>query len=769
MTDYTYNTGNPIGSTDVRDGVDNLKSFDVLLNSTDDTYQDRMGNTVPTAKGAIKRLGPVVVAWTFTTGGTLNYPNEAALNPADGNYYGWAGAFPKAVAPGTDPTLPGSGYVPRTDAALRAGLLAGPCATRDGEIALSSIVSIVDFDGVDDFNGTTGTNNKSAFANAITYLNSIGGGDLVLPRRGTGIYWINGDDPTQVTAGIRLVPAEGVSLRLVYSGGAANSPLVNTSLKSSRQLLIYFANFGFTSYVGANVQRELGGTLPTVNNGDGVFSSPTSLSGGGFAVIALSDPSTPITPTAATSDTVSFAGAGVARCAIRQVVPGEEYFALMSSPSAGIFFAGVITAKGYAYVAQDSGTQDVKIVDGTIGLPVVIQGIPYSHTMNQQRDNFNNALVSVKVTSARSFSVLVNGLVVYSYTTRSSILSVAFGSENINDTVAVSQMSIVRGAKSFGGSKPLRIVMCGDSITDNSVQYSHAKYLQMMLGSAGISVAAINNIAVAGQMAAQQYANLQTIVAGYDVCCIQVGVNDIQGATDFSAFSTTIQNMIAYCKSVGMQPIVAIPTAFYSQAEAIANGQPGGQNTSNNASMHIYRALLIRAVAAAGGLLNLETMKAYGAMTAKWLSVAPYSVSDHIVADNIHPTPYGSMMIAQGWARSIIGWLIRPDSTQSEAFEPIPTNWLSDGFGLTEKPTIRGREFKGMLSLHDTLVSDGAVAFTLPPAFKVPTVTIKPVPALNASGLPVGVCSMYVGADGKVYFFALPANTTRVQLDGVII
>lgn len=119
MTDYTYSTGNPIGSTDVRDGVDNLKSFDVLLNSTDDAYQDRLGNTVPTAAGAIKALGPVVTTWTFTTGGTLTYPNEAALNPVDGNYYGWTGDFPKVVAPGTDPTLPGSGYVPRTDVVLR--------------------------------------------------------------------------------------------------------------------------------------------------------------------------------------------------------------------------------------------------------------------------------------------------------------------------------------------------------------------------------------------------------------------------------------------------------------------------------------------------------------------------------------------------------------------------------------------------------------------------------------------------------------------------
>ena len=310
VVNYTYGTGNPVlpdGSIDVRDGIDNLQSFDVFMNAEEDEYNQRDGSISPTVKGAINALGPVPVDFTFTTGGTFTSRNQAAKNTPDGNWYGWGGdGLPHVVAPGTDPTLPGSGYVPRTDVVLRNELLAGPCTTRDGEIALSSIVSIVDFDGVDDFNGTTGTNNKSAFASAFTYLNSIGGGDLVLPHRGTGIYWVNGDDPTQVTSDIRLVPAEGVSLRLVYSGGAANSPLVNTGLKSTRQLLIYFANFGFTSYVGANVQRELGEIMPTVNNGDGVFSSPTSLSGGEFAVIALSDPSTLITPAAATSDTISF-------------------------------------------------------------------------------------------------------------------------------------------------------------------------------------------------------------------------------------------------------------------------------------------------------------------------------------------------------------------------------------------------------------------------------------------------------------------------------
>lgn len=183
MTDYTYNTRNPIGSTDVRDGVDNLKSFDVLLNSTDETYQDRLGNTVPTAAGAIKALGPVVAAWTFTTGGTLNHPSEAALNPADENYYGWTGTFPKVVAPGTDPTVVGSGYVPRTDVVLRDDLLAGALRMRDGFFALRDIVSVADKGALGGSN-----NDTAAFTDAL----AAGGGYAFVPY-GSGVYTVDGD------------------------------------------------------------------------------------------------------------------------------------------------------------------------------------------------------------------------------------------------------------------------------------------------------------------------------------------------------------------------------------------------------------------------------------------------------------------------------------------------------------------------------------------------------------------------------------------------
>lgn len=749
---------NPIsmGATPVGDPLWKVYDFDAI------------GRLEPRTDEALRRsyaeAGYNVIG-TFQDGFTYINTNDVGIDKSTGK--GYTGPL-GAVAAGTDPTS--GGFVDKSSMLLSLDLQSGAMKLQSGKYALRDVVSIHDFGGMDDHieGTTTGTNNKDAFANAIGYLNLQGGGQLLLPRTTTGKYFINGDDPTQVTSQIRLVPDTGVSIHLIYSGGSTNSPLVNTNLKSASSLRIEFKNFGFTSFIGGQVDTPFGDTLPTLNNSEGVLSSPKQLVGSDFSLVRLSNINAVEAPSNTSTDSLMYAGAGVPTVAMYEAMAGEELFSLISSSSAGTFLAGVVTANGYAYFAQNSGTQEVKLVEVTVGLNPVILGVPYSHTMNQQRDNFNNALLSVKITSSRSFSVLVNGLVVGSYTTRSNIQSACFGTEDVNDDVYLSQFSVVSG-KSFGGSKPLRVLVSGDSITDNSVQHSWAKYLQMILGTAGVQVAEINNFAVSGTTAAAQLALLQTVGAGYDYCLIQIGVNDIQSGTDFGDFVSTIINMVTYAKGIGAQPIVGIPTSFYSRAEANANGQSGGQNTSNNASIHTYRAGLMRAVAAAGGLLNLEPMKAYGAMTAKWLSSVPYSTNDRIVVDNIHPSPWGSMMLAQGWARSILGHMVRPDTTKSEPYEPMPDSWLSSGFGLISKPYIRGRELRGILSLNSTIVSDGAVAGTFPPSIRVPTVRMIPVTAISSGGLPVGVCSMYIGPDRKFYFFNLPSGATMVSLDGVTI
>lgn len=76
-------------------------------------------------------------SFDFTTGGTLDTTdrNKAVYNPADNNWYSWAGTLPKVVAAGTDPTAD-SNWKPRTDQLLRQELssadglkLIGACAS----------------------------------------------------------------------------------------------------------------------------------------------------------------------------------------------------------------------------------------------------------------------------------------------------------------------------------------------------------------------------------------------------------------------------------------------------------------------------------------------------------------------------------------------------------------------------------------------------------------------------------------------------------------
>jgi hypothetical protein len=97
-------------------------SVDPVTGAQIDTHVNREGGTDYTLQGFWGALGPVVMPWTSVFGGTLTQPNQAFLHPANGNYYSWDGAYPVGgyvVAPGTDPTLPGAGYVPRTDVVLR--------------------------------------------------------------------------------------------------------------------------------------------------------------------------------------------------------------------------------------------------------------------------------------------------------------------------------------------------------------------------------------------------------------------------------------------------------------------------------------------------------------------------------------------------------------------------------------------------------------------------------------------------------------------------
>ena len=157
----TYNTGNPIGSTDSRDRLDNTENMDYLENSTTElTHPDRLGTVRKTRHGMEAEHDAQIAAHesehnaqmqafesdfdgrlagmaftrvgSFTTGATLTDMRQVlvweASQGGDGHEYGWAGSFPKVVAAASTPLTTGGigagAWVDRTDVTLRSELSA---------------------------------------------------------------------------------------------------------------------------------------------------------------------------------------------------------------------------------------------------------------------------------------------------------------------------------------------------------------------------------------------------------------------------------------------------------------------------------------------------------------------------------------------------------------------------------------------------------------------------------------------------------------------
>lgn len=125
VVNYTYGTGNPVlpdGSIDVRDGIDNLQSFDIFMNADEDTYNQRDGEVVKTRAGAVRAVGIQRVG-DFTTGCTVTERNQGVLYETDGTVYVWLGALPKVVPPASSPATTGgvgpTGWLDIGDASLR--------------------------------------------------------------------------------------------------------------------------------------------------------------------------------------------------------------------------------------------------------------------------------------------------------------------------------------------------------------------------------------------------------------------------------------------------------------------------------------------------------------------------------------------------------------------------------------------------------------------------------------------------------------------------
>ena len=94
-------------------------------------------------------------------------------------------------------TQPGiAGYFQRYDSATTtpddSGVTIVDAANRRWKRIFDSLVNLLWFSAVADGNGNGGgTDNTAAFARAYAYLNRLGGGGLLVPMAGTGIYRVH--------------------------------------------------------------------------------------------------------------------------------------------------------------------------------------------------------------------------------------------------------------------------------------------------------------------------------------------------------------------------------------------------------------------------------------------------------------------------------------------------------------------------------------------------------------------------------------------------
>ncbi|EPY8434719.1 hypothetical protein ACXG85_004600 [Enterobacter kobei] len=135
----TQPTQDAVPSESPRDLKFNAGKIDEFVTSMGWTYTDRFGVKHYTIEGmnylsqqAMAAYGYVILTGkTFTTGATINNPNEVLLNTADGEYYKWTGSFasgPKVVPANSTPASTGGiapgAWIGVGDSSLRAALAA---------------------------------------------------------------------------------------------------------------------------------------------------------------------------------------------------------------------------------------------------------------------------------------------------------------------------------------------------------------------------------------------------------------------------------------------------------------------------------------------------------------------------------------------------------------------------------------------------------------------------------------------------------------------
>ncbi|MGL5565562.1 MAG: GDSL-type esterase/lipase family protein [Plesiomonas sp.] len=781
VVNYTYGTGNPVlpdGSIDVRDGIDNLQSLDVFMNADEDSYNQRDGEIVKTLAGAVRSVGVDRIG-DFTAGCTVTARNQGVLYETGGTVYVWLGALPKVVPPASSPSSTGgigpSGWLDVGDASAYGriidtlssdtgdtnvygkGSITGQVKRTQAERNADEI-SIYDFGGVDDWNGTSGTNNLNAIAQYTTHLISNGGGVLRLPKKGTGAYYVSGTDGSiPEIDGIEIFADEGVSL--VVTAGLR---LLSRGVKCNREIPILVSNsLKYNATISSNQFKRPSEQFPGLDQTCGVSEVPSLVSSSDIFGYDITNPAarSGISITQGTNSVTTPNASATQKLVFATPAKiGEQINCYTTFGGIGVM--GVLTVNKVVTFEVDSGSGASLINDNGNVL-----GVAAVDPVGLTRNRLNSGLMSVVVTGQTTFSVLVNNVHLYSYDAKDPIISVCFGNKGNTSPVTFSGVSRISGLKSVG-ARPLRIICLGDSTSQPDIsQGSQFDYMRQFLASAGCQVQYIKNMAVGGETSGQQLARFNAEnISGYDFCIAQLGINDIQSGVAVSAYAANMAAIADKCAANNVKLIASIPTSWYPQSEAAPYGQIG-QDTTNSSMTAPYVAALITTMASKGQLVSSQSVKHEGLVGASWLNV---SGADSVLMDNIHPTAYGRMMMGLGNAKAILGAIMPTSHSVTTATASGPARWKTSFTSASaDVPSAiisnEGIRLVGKVSIASIPVN-GTSILKLDKEISPTSLMYFNVLSLTSGG-PLAGGTVAVSTSGDVTCFSIPAGTVSISFN----
>ena len=595
-----------------------------------------------------------------------------------------------------------------------------------------SDVSILQYEGLDNYDGVNGHNNFIALNQLIAaYPN---GCRIRLPRTqgGSGHYLFEGSLGVADMSRFVLDPDPGVEATLI----GLTSPLLAPGLRFTREFLLHMKNQGYTYHLSPTPLGSVSGKPYVLSAGDG--ESPLTervFTHTEFAFNSL-NPQTGVQAVFSASTDGEYASfgaipAGQFVVGSVPVRPGHELHALltMSNAMSGSFSAYVQTEAGFILICQPKGggayTRYTFVEGFNVQTETFADPLP-----DNPAYRLGSAQVGIKVHSPWSFSLLVNHIEIQRLDQLTSPITRAgwgAGFVTTTDLAYISHPVRIKGNKTYG-LRPLSIVTVGDSTADKTNQFSWVNHLvRIASGTGGIQFKNVLNLAVAGQTSVQQAAtfNAQDFQAlgGFDFALIDVGINDIGGGSSPESFLNAIVSIINKCRANYIVPIVALPGMFYDQSAALPYGQIG-QDSANADRGALYRMPLLRKLAELDVQVATTPLANMGAVIPSLLT---NTRCDPVVQDNVHQSAWGAELKGMGWAQSLIGYLFSRTRKDISA-RTVRAAWLpNSSIGVNLKPQyqIIGDEFSLVGGIDTPAgLADNTLIMALPQVY-APKSTIR--------------------------------------------